>query len=1382
MSTASVPTLELEGPTGRRVVVAPRSGDDRVGDLAAALGVAPGCPLVVDGRRVGRHETLAGAGIVRGSRVAVDDDRPAPAPTPPLVTVVCEAGPDAGRTVRLGPGRHVIGRAPRAAVHLDDPDVEPHHAVLDVGVPEVGGDVAALDGGTTRVGLRQLTGRVPCRLDGRPVAAARVPDGAVVSLGASRLRIRHVVDAPVAPAVLAAHASDPWRRTLRRTPRRLLRWEPEPVRLPGGDAAAEQRTPASGLVAAGCAAVGAVVVALVLGSPLFVLVAGIGVAASVAMWLAGRLGAARDRRRRRARRTEELGALRRALAAQRAAWWRHHAATTAGVAEAVAAATTWRGDLWSRRSGHADLVRAALGWGAVTWEPVLDGPAGSTGDEAVDAEIAGLVAAAGHADDAPVGVDLEPGAAIALAGPGADGVARSLVVQLVTWAGPADLQLVVLTGSPAAWDWCRWLPHTAGPSGPRVADAADPEQVAAALLGLDDGTGRHVLVVTDRPDLLGERTGVLRRHLATASSTALVAIVPPGAAPPAVCRSLLEVGSLGRARWSPDIAAGAPATRLHAAAVTIATATEVARRLAALDDPEDPSGTGALPRSVALGELLERHGPGPVGDPIAIAAAWRAGGVDPPPRATLGATADGVVEVDLARDGPHVLVAGTTGAGKSELLRTLVVTLAARCSPDHVTFVLVDYKGGSTFDACAALPHTVGIVTDLDDRLAERALTSLDAEVRRREHLLRTTGATDLAEHRRRTDEPLPRLVVVVDEFAALAVELPDFLGALVGIAQRGRSLGVHLVLATQRPGGVVSDDIRNNTNLRVALRLQDATDARDVVGDDAPAGFPRGTPGRAMLRLGADERVVFQTACSAAPPPRQVTDRLHVVADAPDDAGSDESELTLLVRSVRNAAALSDVAPPFRPWLPPLPSVLTEDELNTVADATAVGIVDEPAGQCRRPLRWCPEDGNLAILGGVGTGTTTALRSVLLTLCTARPPAACHLHVIDGRGSADLDPLAALDHCAGVVRLHERERLSRLLRRAVDELDARRAGPGHDTRSAFVLAIDGYPALRSLLDDPLDRVDHDRLVRVVTEGTAVGVVTILTAERPSALPAAVLATCARRWVGRLEDPAEEVLAGVGGLVGPDAPPGRFALAGDRLVAQVADLGTRADLARRGPGGPAPIGTLPAHVRRTCHTGGTAAAGATTLVVGTDFDTLGAATLHVPDGEHVLVAGPARSGRSTALATLATAWTRAAPDGTVLVVAPRDPAAFGLGAVVHLDVALRHVDGAGPHEPVLLVVDDAEGVDDPRLGALAEARRPGVLIAAAGRPDALRARYGHWTTVIRRSRTGVLLAACADLDGDLVGELLPRHPPIPARPGLAWLVDHAGRRLAQLAA
>ena len=190
-----------------------------------------------------------------------------------------------------------------------------------------------------------------------------------------------------------------------------------------------------------------------------------------------------------------------------------------------------------------------------------------------------------------------------------------------------------------------------------------------------------------------------------------------------------------------------------------------------------------------------------------VIATWRAAATTPALQTALGADVEGPVTVDLVTDGPHALVGGTTGSGKSELLRTLVAGLALGRGPEQLSLVLVDYKGGAAFDRCRELPHVVGVVTDLDDHLAERVLRSLEAELRRRERALRSAGVADLASyHRARqrdpTLDPLPRLAIVIDEFATLAAELPDFLGALIGTAQRGRSLGVHLVLATQRPVG----------------------------------------------------------------------------------------------------------------------------------------------------------------------------------------------------------------------------------------------------------------------------------------------------------------------------------------------------------------------------------------------------------------------------------------------------------------------------------------------------------------------------------------------------------------------------------------------------
>jgi S-DNA-T family DNA segregation ATPase FtsK/SpoIIIE len=326
---------------------------------------------------------------------------------------------------------------------------------------------------------------------------------------------------------------------------------------------------------------------------------------------------------------------------------------------------------------------------------------------------------------------------------------------------------------------------------------------------------------------------------------------------PAACDTVIEIVDPDGDATVRRPAEGVVAEDVLLAGLTVARARTCARHLARFDDPELRQAGAGLPDGVRLLPML---GLARV-DAASVRDRWRR--TEPASaEAPLGVTERGVFTLDLVRDGPHGLVGGTTGSGKSELLRSLVAALAAHADPTQLTFVLMDYKGGAAFDECARLPHTVGLVTDLDEQLGERALRAMEAELRRRERQLRAAGADNLVEYvQRGAPEPMPRLIVVIDEFATLASELPDFLAALVGIAQRGRTLGVHLILATQRPSGAVNDNIRTNTNLRVALRVQDAADSVDVIGIRDAAELSRLLPGRAYVRLGPGEVVPIQTA-----------------------------------------------------------------------------------------------------------------------------------------------------------------------------------------------------------------------------------------------------------------------------------------------------------------------------------------------------------------------------------------------------------------------------------------------------------------------------------------------------------------------------------------
>ena len=390
-------------------------------------------------------------------------------------------------------------------------------------------------------------------------------------------------------------------------------------------------------------------------------------------------------------------------------------------------------------------------------------------------------------------------------------------------------------------------------------------------------------------------------------------------------------------------------------------------------------------------------------DPTDVLEHWRSNGRTT--EALIGVSQEGHFSLDLARDGPHALVAGTTGAGKSEFLQTLVASLALANRPEALNFVLVDYKGASAFADCERLPHTVGMVTNLDGHLTERALVSLDAELRRREHQLKLLGTPDIdaawdRDPRGASEARLARLVLVIDEFAELVHELPEFITGLIRIARVGRSLGVHLILATQRPAGVVTPEMKANTGLRVALRMEDKADSVEVLDSPLAATITRATPGRGFVRSGATSLLrEFQTAriggrqrgnTSDLPPVRcaavawgqiGMPSQLPANEQVPSRSASDLHGLTELLI---NAAIALDCDEPQRPWLPPLPETVLLDELGSPPPVAGevvpvpIGLEDIPSQQTQRLYQYdLKTTGHLSISGGARTGRSTTLQAL---------------------------------------------------------------------------------------------------------------------------------------------------------------------------------------------------------------------------------------------------------------------------------------------------------------------------------------------------------------------------------------------------------------------
>jgi S-DNA-T family DNA segregation ATPase FtsK/SpoIIIE len=627
--------------------------------------------------------------------------------------------------------------------------------------------------------------------------------------------------------------------------------------------------------------------------------------------------------------------------------------------------------------------------------------------------------------------------------------------------------------------------------------------------------------------------------------------------------------------------------------VTPAWAERLARSVAPVRDVSADEDSAGLPETCRLLDVLGLESPAAE----AIADRWQAGGRST--YAVIGACYDGPFGIDLVRDGPHGLVAGTTGAGKSELLQTLIASLALANRPDAMTFVLVDYKGGSAFKDCVHLPHVTGMVTDLDGHLTQRALASLSAELTRREEVLAAAGAKDIDQYTERAayqprHPPLPRLVIVIDEFATLARDLPDFVTGLVNIAQRGRSLGIHLILATQRPSGVVSADIRANTNLRIALRVTDAAESADVIDAPDAASISRVTPGRGYVRLGHASLVPFQAARiggrrpgadPGTPPARPWVipadwaglGRPEPRRPATGQASDEVTDLKVLVEQIRRAAAGLRIPARPSPWLAPLPHALLLRDLPGLGrppepgQAPApFGLIDLPGRQQQRPAVISPDTfGHLMAAGAPRSGRSQLLRTVAAAVAVGLSCADVHLYGLDC-GNGALLPLAGLPHCGAVVTRTQDERAARLLAPLAAELSRRQdlladggfAGLAEQRAAAppaarlphILVLLDRWEGFTTTLGEAGGGALTDVITRILSEGASAGIHLVMTGDR-SLLAGRIAALCEDKLVFKLAERDDYALAGLRPRDLPaEIPPGRAFQAGTGTETQVALL------------------------------------------------------------------------------------------------------------------------------------------------------------------------------------------------------------------------------------
>lgn len=878
--------------------------------------------------------------------------------------------------------------------------------------------------------------------------------------------------------------------------------------------------------------------------------------------------------------------------------------------------------VWERRVTDADFLKVAVGIGSAPLSTPIR-PA-TRNDPTVEYDARAKAAADRLVDsmstvgNQPAVLDLAKTGVVSVLGPAeaARGVVRALLCQIAVLHAPDDVGIAVVTGG-EDWNWTRWLPHTHEPDA--TGDAGVVPLVAEGFEGVADHlqeileraarqtTRRIGLTDRDTADTRRRLVVVLDRYVPRAAwarsplATELLAVAGPRSAITVICLVDQENDEPTRADMRVRVdEAGivtlegrrgdpiSPVTGIVAADPDPRICEATARALAPLrlsaEGEEILARTMSLPSMLGVSEL-ETFEPEQL---------WVTADDENVLRLPIGFTGNGQpLMLDLKESaqggmGPHGLVVGATGSGKSELLRTLVTGLTMTHSPELLSLVLVDFKGGATFAGVTGLPHVAGLITNLADEVAlvDRVRDALVGEQQRRQKLLRDAGNIDnVRDYQLRraagaTDpagrplEPLPYLLVIVDEFGELLSTRPDFIDLFVQIGRVGRSLGMHLLLATQRLEEGRLRGLESNLSYRICLRTFSAAESRVVIGTPDAYQLPA-IPGSAYLKVADSALERFRVAhvsgehqsqerraLRAGPAP---TEPVLLGLRLPPDPGAEQeeqreprprpmlrgpTEMELIVERLGTSGQ-----PAHQVWLPPLPAALALDDLTgpTVVHPERgvsagywpykgelrfpVGVLDIPVQQLQQPL--VPDfatAGHLALVGAPQSGKSTFLRTLLLSAMLTHTPAEAQFLCLDF-GGGSLQPFEQAPHVSGVAGRHDPTRARRTLaevRQLVAERERLFRHLGVDSAAGFrrlraagrlpdglraadvFLLIDNWGAARGELEDA-----DAAVLDIANRGLGVGVHLVLTANRWADIRLSLRDTVSARWELRLNDPGD---------------------------------------------------------------------------------------------------------------------------------------------------------------------------------------------------------------------------------------------------------------------
>lgn len=585
---------------------------------------------------------------------------------------------------------------------------------------------------------------------------------------------------------------------------------------------------------------------------------------------------------------------------------------------------------------------------------------------------------------------------------------------------------------------------------------------------------------------------------------------------------------------------------------------------------EEISLEGTLTKNISLFELLNIIAV----DDIDLENRWNTSRVFKSMSAPLGVSKTGIVNLDLhdKAHGPHGLVAGTTGSGKSEILQTYILSMATLYHPYEVGFVIIDFKGGGMVNQFKNLPHLLGAITNIDGKQINRSLMSIKAELEKRQRLFAEVEVNHIDKYIQKFKDgeatvPLPHLILIVDEFAELKAEQPEFMKELISAARIGRSLGVHLILATQKPSGQVNEQIWSNSRFKLCLKVQSQEDSNEVLKSPLAAEIKEA--GRAYLQVGNNEIFeLFQSAYSGSPERMEdAGSRINefalydislsgkkkpiYVQKRKKEAGNSRTQLEAIVDYVHDYCEKKAISKLSDICLPPLPGVLKYVDLPKSSKEPGVcvrlGMYDDPSNQYQGEISINLSEDNLIIVGSAQYGKTNTLQTIIRDLVENYSSNQVNVYILDF-GSMILKNLEKLKHIGGVIISSEEERVINLFKMLTCELAHRKELLATEGVSSFVSYLDAgftdLPQIVLMIDNltalqQLYPSESELLLNLCREGNTVGISIIVANSQTNGIGFKYLSNFAQRIAFFCNDSGEYTSLFDRMRIAPDNLPGR---------------------------------------------------------------------------------------------------------------------------------------------------------------------------------------------------------------------------------------------------